>query len=93
MEHNCLKMHAVALAAQPSLLYWKPATIAVMHRVRELRADGVESYFTIDAGPQVKVVCRLADREHVAAALGDVPGVHRVLLSKPGAAAALVDAA
>lgn len=90
MEHNCLKMHAVALAAQPSLLYWKPATLAAMHRVLELRAEGLEAYFTIDAGPQVKVLCQLGDRDAVTAALREIPGVHRVLLSHPGAGAELM---
>lgn len=90
MEHNCLKMHAVALAAQPSLLYWKPATLAVIHRVLELRAEGLEAYFTIDAGPQVKVLCQLGDRDAVTAALREIPGVHRVLLSHPGAGAELM---
>lgn len=93
MEHNCLKMHAVALAARPSLLYWKPATVAVMHRVRALRDDGLEAYFTIDAGPQVKVLCRIDDRAAVADALREVPGVHRVLLSQPGGSAELLELA
>jgi diphosphomevalonate decarboxylase len=93
MEHNCLKMHAVALAARPSLLYWKPATLAVMARVRELRAAGTEAYFTIDAGPQVKVVSRHADRDAVADALRGAPGVQRVLLSEPGGGVELLDPA
>jgi len=83
-EHNCLKMHAASLAARPSLLYWTPATVAVIHRVRELRADGLEAYFTIDAGPQVKVLCRAEDRAQVAEQIARVPGVRRVLLSAPG---------
>jgi diphosphomevalonate decarboxylase len=38
-----------------------------MQRVVELRHQGVEAYFTIDAGPQVKVICLAQDREAVAA--------------------------
>ncbi len=91
MEHNCLKMHAVALAAQPSLLYWKPATLAVIERVRALRSEGTQAYFTIDAGPQVKVLCPLSHRQRIAAALGELPGVSRILLSEPGAGVELVE--
>lgn len=91
MEHNCLKMHAVALAARPSLLYWKPATLAVIARVQELRNECIEAYFTIDAGPQVKVLCPLAERDAVADALRRVPGVQRVLLSQPGGGVELVE--
>ncbi len=90
-EHNCLKMHAVALAAKPPLFYWKPATLAVIERVRQLRDEGLSCYFTIDAGPQVKVICPIDQRDEVAAALGRVPGVHRTLLSEPGPDAELLE--
>ena len=92
-EHNCLKMHAVALAASPPLLYWNPATLALIHRVIQLREDGMEAYFTIDAGPQVKVICPRPQRDAVAAAIQEVPGVQGVLLSEPGAGAQLVESA
>jgi diphosphomevalonate decarboxylase len=84
MEHNCLKMHAVGLAAWPPLLYWRPATVAVIERVRELRREGLEAYFTIDAGPEVAVLCREAERDAVADELSRVPGVTRVLQTRPG---------
>jgi len=83
-EHNCLKMHAASIAARPALLYWTPATLAVMHRVHALRDEGLPVYFTIDAGPQVKVLCRGADRAEVVEQLARVPGVLRVLPSAPG---------
>lgn len=92
-EHNCLAMHAVALAARPALLYWAPATIAVMRRVHALRTEGLDAYFTIDAGPQVKVLCPGTQREAVAAALREVDGVVDVLLARPGAGVQLLEAA
>jgi diphosphomevalonate decarboxylase len=92
-EHNCLKMHAVSMAATPALLYWTPATLAVIQRVLRLREEGTQAYFTIDAGPQVKIICPLDSRGAVADAIAAVPGVRRMLLSEPGAAAELVDVA
>jgi diphosphomevalonate decarboxylase len=83
-EHNCLKMHAAALAARPGLLYWRPGTVAVIEAVRALRDGGVAAYFTIDAGPQVKILCRIEERDQVAEQIANVPGVRRVLLSAPG---------
>lgn len=85
MEHNCLKMHALALSVQPPLLYWRPATVAVMQRVLTLRGEGREAWFTIDAGPQVKVLCPSSQAEAVAAALAEVSGVKTILRSRPGA--------
>ncbi|WP_233840843.1 diphosphomevalonate decarboxylase [Dyella sp. 2HG41-7] len=78
-EYSCLKMHALALAAQPGLLYWNGATVECMHRVRALRQQGVPVFFTVDAGPQLKAVCAPSAIEQVKAALRDVPGVLEVL--------------
>jgi diphosphomevalonate decarboxylase len=78
-EHNCLKMHSVMWASRPPLIYWNRVTIDCMDVVRRLRAEGVEVFFTIDAGPQVKAVCTAEAEPRVAAALGEVPGVRRVI--------------
>lgn len=89
-EHNTLKLHGAILAARPGHLYWNGATVAVMHAVRSLRRAGVRAYFTIDAGPQVKIICQPDAVDKVAAAVGAVPGVLRVLTSGLGEGAALV---
>lgn len=58
-ESNALAMHATALAAWPPVLYWQPASVERMHRVWALRDSGLEVYFTMDAGPNVKLIfCR-----------------------------------
>jgi diphosphomevalonate decarboxylase len=88
-EHNCLKMHAVMLSTRPPLLYWTPATLACLHRIQELRRDGVPVFFTVDAGPQVKAVCLPRVADDVAAALGRLPGVLRLLRSPLGEGARL----
>jgi diphosphomevalonate decarboxylase len=90
-ERNCLRMHAAAMASVPPLVYWEPATLGAMRRVWELRARGVEAYFSIDAGPQVKVLCEANDAETVKAAMVAVPGVIRVLSSQPGDGPRIVD--
>jgi diphosphomevalonate decarboxylase len=90
-ERNCIRMHAAAMAATPALVYWEPATLAVMRGVWDLRNRGVEAYFSIDAGPQVKVLCEAGDAEAVKAAMVAVPGVIRVLSSQPGDGARIVD--
>ena len=88
-EHNCLKMHAVMLSTRPPLIYWTPATLACLQRVRELRAAGVPVFFTIDAGPQLKAVCLPEAASEVAAALAAIDGVRNVLRSPLGAGARL----
>jgi diphosphomevalonate decarboxylase len=89
-EHSALKMHAVGLGARPPLLYWQGATVDCVQRVWRLRAEGVPAYVTIDAGPQVKVLCEAASSAAVAAALAEVDGVQRVLTCGPGEGARIV---
>jgi diphosphomevalonate decarboxylase len=88
-EHNCLKMHALALANDPPLLYWNPATVDCLHTIRRLRSSGVPVFFTIDAGPQVKAICLPGARARVEAALRERPGVLDVLRSGLGPGAEL----
>jgi diphosphomevalonate decarboxylase len=97
-ESSCLKMHAIMLSARPGLVYWNGATVEYwngatvdcIHRVRELRADGVPVFFTVDAGPQVKAVCAPDAFEEVAAELAEIDGVQEVLASGLGEGARVV---
>ncbi len=89
-EHSCLALHALMLTTRPALIYWNAATVAAIHAVRELRGGGIPVYFTIDAGPQVKALCRPEDAVAVAAALADVPGVRETRLSALGPAAQVI---
>lgn len=89
-EHNCLKMHSVMWASRPPIIYWNSATLECMQVVRDLRAQGVAVFFTIDAGPQVKAVCLPADEARVRDALAAIEGVNGVMLSGLGEGAAVV---
>ncbi len=90
-ERSALRMHACAMAADPYVLYWNPATLAAIATVKQLRASGTAAYFTIDAGPHVKVLCASADAHLVAQALDTTPGVMRVLSLAPGPGAHIVN--
>jgi diphosphomevalonate decarboxylase len=86
-EASCLAMHAVMLSARPSLVYWNPATLECIQRIRALRGGGTGVFFTIDAGPQVKAICLPGDASTVADALRDATGVEKVLIGGLGAGA------
>jgi diphosphomevalonate decarboxylase len=55
-EHNALCMHATMLGTWPPLLYWRPETVAALHRLWELRHGGCAVYGTLDAGPNLKLL-------------------------------------
>jgi diphosphomevalonate decarboxylase len=83
-EANALAMHATAIAARPAVIYWQPATLAVLAAIRALREAGTAAWATIDAGPHVKVLTSVDEAQAVAAALGTVPGVSQVIVSVAG---------
>ncbi len=65
-ESNALAMHATMIASSPPILYWLPESVAVMHTIWQLRKDGLELYFTMDAGPNVKIIYREQDKAPIA---------------------------
>ena len=78
-EMSCLKMHALAMASDPGLLYWQGVTVDAIHLVRDLRYRGVPVFFTIDAGPQIKAVCLPEAADTVADALSSLNGIKKVV--------------
>lgn len=83
-EANCLKMHATTLGASPPFTYWHDTTLSVIETVQMMRDSGISAYFTIDAGPNVKVLYLPEDEETVQATLKGVAGVTDVILSRSG---------
>ncbi|MES0360506.1 MAG: diphosphomevalonate decarboxylase, partial [Anaerolineales bacterium] len=77
--------------SQPRLIYWQPATLAVMQAVVEWRNNGIPVCFTIDAGPNVHVLTPGEFSSSVITNLVQIPGVTRVLSAQPGRAVRLID--
>lgn len=88
MERSTFAMHGTMHSARPPLLYWQPATVALLHEVFALRARGIGAWATMDAGPQVKVLCDPGQADLVAAALA--PHALRVEAHGPGGPARVV---
>lgn len=89
VEEDALAMHAVMFTSRPPVLYWLPETVAVMRAVHAWRAEGLQVYFTIDAGPNVHCLCLPPDHAAVEQRLRAIPGVLDVLSAAPGPGARL----
>jgi diphosphomevalonate decarboxylase len=74
-ENNALSMHATMMAAWPPLIYLQPQTIEQIHKVQRVRAEGLEVYLTIDAGPNIKL---LFLEENETAVVDAFPGLHTI---------------
>jgi diphosphomevalonate decarboxylase len=84
MESSTFKMFSTMFTSRPPLLYWQPSTLALLHRVQQLRAEGVPCWCTMDAGPQVKVLCAAEHADPVARALEGLAQRVHVLAPGPG---------
>jgi diphosphomevalonate decarboxylase len=89
-ERNALGMHATMLAARPAVRYMSPASLTVLDTVLQLRRDGTPAYVTMDAGPNVKVLCRRTDADRVAAAVRAAAPDSAVHIAGPGEGARLL---
>jgi diphosphomevalonate decarboxylase len=86
MEQSTLCFHTCAITSVPSIWYWKPATLAAMETIRDLRdRRSISVWATIDAGPHVKALCHAEDAGKVRRALAKTEGVHKTILTQPGA--------
>jgi diphosphomevalonate decarboxylase len=83
-------MHAVMMTSAPPLHYWKPASLLVMQEVRLWRAAGLPAAYTVDAGPNVHVICSQESSRQVERKLRSLPGVEKVLRAGVGGPARLV---
>jgi diphosphomevalonate decarboxylase len=84
IELDALAMHGIMMTSTPALLYWQPETMQILHAVHQWRADGLPVYFTIDAGPNVHLICEAQDADTVTAQLRALPGIEQIIVSRPG---------
>src|SRR5512139_1802766 len=73
-------MHGVMMTSTPALHYWKPASLEVMNCVRQWRAEGMQVCYTVDAGPNVHVICHEAEAEFIEQKLRVLQGISNVLV-------------
>ncbi|HEX2992325.1 MAG TPA: hypothetical protein VHO49_16680, partial [Anaerolineales bacterium] len=83
-------MHSVMMTSTPALHYWKPASLDVMNKVREWRTEGLPACYTVDAGPNIHVLCPESEAHVIEKRLRDIPGVQDVLVARPGGPALLI---
>jgi diphosphomevalonate decarboxylase len=83
-------MHAVMMTSSPPLMYWHSATVEIFHAVREWHAGGLPAAYTVDAGPNVHVICLSEHAGTVEKRLRELPGVRDVLVARVGGPARIV---
>ncbi|HET6405041.1 MAG TPA: diphosphomevalonate decarboxylase [Candidatus Thermoplasmatota archaeon] len=89
-EEDAILMHAVMMTSRPSLLYWNEGTVRGLHAVREWREEGLKVYATIDAGPNLHLLCMGKDAREVARRAQEELRPTSIIENAPGEGARLV---
>lgn len=90
-EEDAILMHGVMMTSKPSLLYWTEGTVRGLHAVRRWRDEGLEVYATIDAGPNLHLLCMGKDAREVERRAREELAPTSVIDNAPGDGAKLVD--
>ena len=83
-EENALRMHALTFSADPGFTYFNGETLTIIKAVEDLRNQGINCYYTMDAGPNVKVIYDRENRSKIVEKLSNIVGPERLVVSQPG---------
>lgn len=90
IEGEALELHAIMLTSTPSLIYWLPGTLKVMHAVKRWRQKGLEVYFTVNTGQDIHLICQKKDVEKVVKKAQDLSDVQKTIVNYPSQGARLI---
>lgn len=91
VEQDSNLMHGVMMTSRPPLYYWEPGTLEIIQAIQKWREDGLQVCFTIDAGPNVHVLCPESEAEAVQRRLTSLVNIRSILKCKPGGPAWLLE--
>lgn len=84
LESNAMRMHALTLSAWPPYSYFNGDTLTAMQTVKLLRHEGIECYYTLDAGPNLKIFCEATNVATIQTRLAQQFGADNVIVAQPG---------
>ncbi|MBI4789320.1 MAG: diphosphomevalonate decarboxylase [Chloroflexi bacterium] len=90
IEEEAIELHLVAMTSRPPIFYWSPGMVRVIQAMQQWRKDGLAVYFTLDAGPNVHLICEGKDAAQVAELARQVPDVQQVIDNAPGPGTTIV---
>ncbi len=92
-ERDTLELHSITMTGENRMIIMTEDSIRIINRVRQLRSDGVEAYFSMQTGPSVFINTSERHEKRVLAAmtklgyrtyLSGVGGEARILQSTNG---------
>ncbi|HVP20384.1 MAG TPA: diphosphomevalonate decarboxylase [Anaerolineaceae bacterium] len=77
-------MHAVMMTSTPPIFYWQGVSLTLMKLVPRWRKEGLPVCYTLDAGPNVHLICQAGAEDKVKLLLSGVAGLSQVIQATPG---------
>ncbi len=83
-EENCKLMHKVMETSKPSIKYMTNVTEQCITEIENLRASGHRLFYTIDAGPQIKIICSPESSQIIKKTIEDNTDILKIIHTKIG---------
>jgi len=90
-EENCKQMHEVMRTSNPSINYMTNKTIDCINAIEGIRSSGFDLFHTVDAGPQVKIICKTEDSGLIQKRISGLPSVRQTLIANIGYGARVIN--
>lgn len=91
IEEEATEMHLIAMSSDPPIFYWNEGTMEVIHFLKNIRKSGLLGYFTIDAGPNVHIICLQKDIDKIDNEVKKLKNVLFTIKNKSCKGARLID--
>ena len=91
IEDECYRLHMLCMTTTPNILYWHGVTVNIFRELYKMREEGVEAFFTVDAGPHVHIVCKAANVEVIKQSIGKIAGIKTIIECGVGEGAKIVE--
>ena len=83
IEEEAIEMHMIAMTARQPIFYWNEGTMEIIRFLYQIRKEGLFGFFTIDAGPNVHIICHQRDMEKINRRVKKLKNVVFTIKNKP----------
>jgi len=90
-EESYKQMHEVMRTSNPSINYMTNKTIDCINAIEGIRSSGFDLFHTVDAGPQVKIICKTEDSGLIQKRISSLPSVRQTLVANIGYGARVIN--
>lgn len=91
VEQEAIELHVIMMTQNPPLFYWNSATIDIIRQVLQWREEGLPIYFTLDAGPNVHLICEGKEEKEVFKKVKGLSYVKNIIINSPTKGARIID--